>query len=839
MAKLPSKSRILIVDDQKINIDILKNILSDFDRRIALNGAQALKIAMSDLPPDLILLDIMMPDMDGYEVCRRLKENKKTRNIPVIFVTAKKEVTDEQLGFDLGAVDYVTKPINPSIIIRRVQIQLELKKYRDHLEDLVQIRTAELEASLDAAEAGNRAKSEFLASMSHEIRTPMNAVIGMTDLVLDSQLNQQQRCNLMIVQQSAISLMEMINGILDLSKLDAGHICLEHIPFDSVGQIENACETVVLKAHQKSIEMYVRISPDIPTTLIGDPLRFKQILINLINNAIKFTLRGYVFVRVELDDDVGNDGESVLLRVAVEDTGIGIPADKHDIIFERFTQADGSTTRKYGGTGLGLSICHHLVNMMDDGKIWLESEEGEGSIFHFTARFKVGQRAQHVIGGILEERSSVVGTKELNGVHILIGDPSPINHEIIVELLTFFGAKVTYCEDEISLLTVLDTSVATGNQFDCLLIDYHLLLNQIQNLPNLVNHSGLKRSPIVMTPINIAREKLQVVLQLVQGISISTPIRRFQLLKLVKRHLSGQYVDPNLVSGSHKPMQIVTTPLKILLVDDSVNNQVVGTSILEHVGHKVTVASDGSKALDILKNHYFDLILMDLHMPKIDGYECVRRIRINSENSSKHRIPIIAVTAYVYEEEEKKCLSSGMDGYLRRPYRAEELLQIIDPYVQAKPTKKKNSPTEDTEKVVENNYETVIDGTYRKRILLLQDPNDDRHSLETMLNGLPYNYDIVGNSNLLWEKVTDGTITYDLILLELLDSEKENIQIITQLRQLEFDKQKPKVPIIAITSHGDDDVFWQSEKNTPFLLITKPLRKQLLLDAIHDFCNQL
>ena len=334
MSSNNAESRILIVDDTPGNIEILATILGDqYNLSIATNGLDALAIARAK-NPDLILLDIVMPEMDGFQVCKMLKEDPATANISLVFVTAKSDPADEARGFALGAVDFFTKPVSRLVVLARVHSHLELRRQKKALEKL------------------SKAKSEFLANMSHEIRSPMNAIMGMTELTLNTQLTEEQRTNLEIVHNSSQTLLGLINDILDFSKIEAGKLRLEEIPFDLRGQVENACQTMAVKAHQKDLELYCRIAPNIPETLLGDPLRLTQVLINLINNAIKFTQLGEIIVQVKPMIAKKDGDEQVWLRVMVQDTGIGIPADRVDHIFERFSQVDGSTTRQFGGTRL-------------------------------------------------------------------------------------------------------------------------------------------------------------------------------------------------------------------------------------------------------------------------------------------------------------------------------------------------------------------------------------------------------------------------------------------------------------------------------------------------------
>ena len=385
------RSRILIVDDKRTNIDILKTILADYDKMIALNGEQALKVAFSHTPPDLILLDIMMPDMDGYEVRRRLQADERTRGIPVIFVTAKREVEDETKGLQLGAVDYITKPFNPDIIKSRINNHLELKRHRTRLEEMVAERTKQLEsalkraeAAMEAAEAGNRAKNEFLAIISHELRTPLNHILGFAPILGDSSLGDEERREFsQMVDTAGKVLLNLINEMLELAKVEAGEVRLRKRLFLLSDSITGALNTVQNDALTKNLQLTSYVAPGVPEKVMGDDQRLRQVLLHLLRNGIAFTNAGSVAVEVAPDPESSDGG----LRFSVRDTGVGIPADKCDLIFQFFTQLEPSLTRRHDGLGLGLTVCSRFVSLMG-GKIWVESEEGKGSTFHFTLPFE-------------------------------------------------------------------------------------------------------------------------------------------------------------------------------------------------------------------------------------------------------------------------------------------------------------------------------------------------------------------------------------------------------------------------------------------------------------------
>ena len=534
-----------------------------------------------------------------------------------------------------------------------------------------------LQETLLVAESASRAKSEFLANMSHEIRSPLNAVIGMTDLVLNSELSGDQRANLEIVQQSSLTLLELINGILDLSKIDEGLFFLEKIPFDVVGQIEKTCQSLAIKAHQRDLELHCALSPQLPETLIGDPLRLSQILTNLVANAVKFTRFGEITIRVEPDAAAAPDG--IRLRFSVADSGIGIAEEKQQLIFERFTQEDGSTTRRYGGTGLGLTISRELVHLMR-GRIWVDSTPGQGSTFHFTAHFDtVG--GQGTVSGDADGLCGGIQEAPLSGVTVLVADGNASGRGILVEVLGGFGAAVEQAVDVSEALAHLDRAAEAEQYFDIMLLDQSLLRRESPELARLSNHAGCRNKPIAALFTNQSLADLPGGRLLKGASALKKPVGRFRALNLVNR-LLGRSVEQRF--GVMEKLLVErrrTVPLNILLVEDMMTNQKVAVSILEQVGHRVTVASHGNEALSLLGRMPFDLILMDLQMPVLDGYETTRAIRsADSHDAINRDIPIVAVTARTMDGEEQRCIEAGMNGYLKKPYLGRELIAAIQPF---------------------------------------------------------------------------------------------------------------------------------------------------------------
>lgn len=422
-------SKILIVDDVQLNLDLMKEILSEKGYQIAtaINGKSAIAKAKAH-KFDLILLDVILPDVDGFEVCSHLKSSQQTQDIPIIFLTAKKEKDSIIQGFNLGAVDYIPKPFSKEELLARVNLHLTLRKYQDEL-----IRSKEM------AEASAKAKAIFLANISHEIRTPMNGIIGMIDILKRTPLTAEQLEYIDIIGISGENLLMIINDVLDFSKIEAGQITFEHIRFNLSDEINEVVKILRYKAIQKNLDLSFEVAPDVPPLLIGDPLRLKQVLINLCNNSIKFTEEGFVHVSVKLLS--GNEC-AVRLQFDVKDTGIGISPENQQKLFKSFSQADVSTTRKFGGTGLGLAISKNLVHLMG-GEIGIISEEGKGAIFHFDGEFGIaGQDLSEAEKQELED--SVYRERKLK---ILLAEDNVINQKVAILNLQKLGHSVIVVPD--------------------------------------------------------------------------------------------------------------------------------------------------------------------------------------------------------------------------------------------------------------------------------------------------------------------------------------------------------------------------------------------------------
>jgi signal transduction histidine kinase len=655
------KFNILIVDDKPENLLTLESILESPELNIvkSTSGNEALALTWEH-DFSLVLMDVQMPDMDGFETAEIMRSREKTKSIPIIFVTAiNKERSHIFRGYDTGAVDYLYKPLDLEVLRIKIKAFLEFFKSQEALKRTsrqLEQTVIELEKARYAAEEATKAKSNFLASMSHEIRTPMNGIIGMAELLMLDKLTLNQKDKVLAIKESGESLLDIINDILDISKIEAEKVQLDQIPFDIQDICSKISKMLAIKAHQKGLDLIFTIDPLIPE-LIGDPIRIRQILINLIGNSIKFTPSGYI----ELDIRFTEKNGEIILHISVTDTGIGIPSDRIERLFESYNQADASISRKYGGTGLGLAICKKLVMLMS-GTIKVDSILDAGSCFSINLPLKT-----------LNTKNFVSKTLEAGNLHCALLGPENHSNRAIASTLRQAGIL---CKHHV----VCDLSnQGDSADVDCYLIDYEgFNSEELVRLANCLQAKQGASKPfktVLFGKNPICYPDLEHSWQSNLGF-LSKPLILKEFITLYTQY-TPHLTDKDSNYGTCNTKLVSPLTLRILLAEDQAINRRIAAELLTKRGWSVETAENGLIAVEKYKNSVFDVILMDVQMPVMDGYEATRLIRELEIETGKHT-PILAMTAHAMVGDAEKSLECGMDDHITKPFKPIELYNSIE-----------------------------------------------------------------------------------------------------------------------------------------------------------------